>query len=76
MCAMLRNFDFLERIIGLNLENNRKNFQEVRNRIIGKILSVIASSLPTGTIPSLHTEKQAFQCATLLSWEQGLGKKL
>ena len=38
MCAMLRNFDFLERIIGLNLENNQKTFQEVRNRIFGKIL--------------------------------------
>ena len=47
MCAILRNFDFLERIIGLNLENNWKTFQEVQNRIIGKILSIIASSLFT-----------------------------
>ena len=44
---MLWNFDFLERIIGLNLENNRKTFQEVQNRIFGKILSTIASSLRT-----------------------------
>ena len=43
---MLWNFDFPERIIGLNLENNRKTFQEVCNRIFGKILStLIASSL-------------------------------
>ena len=48
MCAMLRNFDFLERIIGLNLENNQKVFQEVRDRIFGKILSTIASSLISG----------------------------
>ena len=27
------------------LENNRKAFQELQNRIIGKILSIIASSL-------------------------------
>ena len=27
------------------LENNRKTFQELQNRIIGKILSIIASSL-------------------------------
>ena len=39
MCAMLRNFDFVERIIGLNLENNEKTFQEVLNRIFGKILT-------------------------------------
>ena len=45
MCAMLRNFDLLGRIIGLNLENNQKTFQEVRSRILGKILSIIASSL-------------------------------
>ena len=41
----LWNFDFLERIIRLNLENNWKTFQEVRNRIFGKILSITASSL-------------------------------
>ena len=45
ICAMLWNFDFFERIIGLNLGNNQKTFQEVRNRIFGKILSIIASSL-------------------------------
>ena len=42
---MLWNFDFLERIIKLNLENNQKIFQELQNRIFGKILSTIASSL-------------------------------
>ena len=45
MCAVLRNFDFLKRIIGMILENNRKAFQELQNRIMGKILSIIASSL-------------------------------
>ncbi len=45
ICAMLWNFDFFERIIRLNLENNRKTLQEVRNRIFSKILSTIASSL-------------------------------
>ena len=45
MYAKLRNFDFLKRIIGMILKNNRKAFQEMRNRIIGKILSIIASSL-------------------------------
>ena len=37
----------------------------------------VASSL--GAIPSfavMHTEKQTFQCAILLSWEQGLGIRL
>ena len=29
------------------LENDRKTFQELQNRIIGKILSIIASSLAT-----------------------------
>ena len=33
------------------LENNRKTFQELQNRIIGKILSIIASSLAC----SVHT---------------------
>lgn len=44
MCAKakLRNFDVLKRIIGMILENN---FQELQNRIFGKILSIIASSL-------------------------------
>ena len=41
---MLRNFDFLERIIGLNLENNQKTFQKVQNRIFSKILSTINPS--------------------------------
>ncbi len=45
ICAMLWNFDFFERIIRLNLENIWKTFQKVRNRIFGKILSIIASSL-------------------------------
>ena len=43
---MLWNYDFLERIIGFNLKNNRKTFQEVQNRIFVKNLSIIASSLP------------------------------
>ena len=43
---MLWTFDFLVRIIGLNLENNQKTFQEVRNRIFGKILSTITFSRP------------------------------
>ena len=33
VCSV-RNFDSLERIIGLNLENNRKTFQEVQNKIL------------------------------------------
>ena len=36
-------------------------------------------ALSPGTIPSfavLHTEKLAFQCATLLSWEQGQAMNL
>ena len=45
MYAKLRNFDFLKRIIGMILENNQKAFQELQNRIIGKILNIIASSL-------------------------------
>ena len=56
MCAMLRNFDFLERIIELNPENNRKTFQEVRNRIFGKILSIIASSLIRTRVLNSHTK--------------------
>ena len=45
MCAKLRNFYSLKRIIGRILENNRKTFWELQNRIFGKILSIIASSL-------------------------------
>ena len=42
MCAKLRNFDFLKRMI---LENNQKTYQELKNRIFSKILNIIASSL-------------------------------
>ena len=53
MGTVLWNFDFLERIIGLNLENNNwKAFQE-QNRIFGKILSIIASSLYCSVTKSL-----------------------
>ena len=37
MCAMLRNFDFLRRIVGMILEQNQKTFQQLQTRIFGKI---------------------------------------
>ena len=47
---------------------------------IGSLVALYGSTmhvaLSPGTIHSfvvLHNEKLAFQCATLLSWEQGLG---
>ena len=46
-CAKLRNFYSLKRIIRRILENNRKTFWELQNRIFSKILSIIASSLTT-----------------------------
>ena len=42
---IMLNNNFLGGIIGLKLENNGYTFWEVRNRIIGKFLSIIASCL-------------------------------
>ena len=58
---MLRNFDFLERTIGLNLENN---FQEVQNRISSKILSTIASSLFLVRWDPRYTGPIGFLCSS------------
>ena len=41
------------------LENNQKTFQELQNRIIGKILNIIASSLEiTALEPQSHVHCQ------------------
>ena len=38
------------RIIGMLGENNRGNFQELQNRIIGKIKSILGSGLYTNQV--------------------------
>ena len=42
---LMLNDNFFPGIIGLKPENNGYTFWELRNRIIGKILSIIASCL-------------------------------
>ena len=67
MCAKLRNFYSLKIIIIRRiLGNNRKTFWELQNRIFGKILSIVASSL------SVFTTCSRVHCGHKTLWVEGV----